>query len=150
MTPGDFRTFRFWRTYMIVLSVVSILQGILTAITASPDPFGIYSAQLNIFFWNASTPPENVEAFRRFIFALLGGTLAGYFVFTLFLILYPFKERQLWSHNAIATGILTWFTIDSAMTIYHGAYFNLYLVNFPTLVFWSLPLVFTRKYMQRV
>lgn len=135
---------------MIVLSVVSILQGIATAITASPDPFGIYSSQLSIHFWGVSTPPGNVEAFRGFIFAPLGGTLAGYFVFTLFLILYPLKERRLWAHNAIAAGILTWFTIDSAMTIYHGAYFSLYLVNLPTLVLWTLPLVFTREYMQRV
>ncbi|MCR9142562.1 MAG: hypothetical protein NXI24_09945 [bacterium] len=141
--------FRFWRRYMIVLCAISILQGVGSAIAASPDPFGIYSGYLQSFFWGDAEPSPAAESFRRFIFAPLGGTLAGYFVLLLFIVVYPFQQRERWAHTAITAGILTWFFVDSSMTVYHGAWFNLYLVNLPTLALWSAPLIFTRRFMDR-
>lgn len=144
---GALGWFEFWRRYMLALSVIFALQGILTALTASPDAFGIYARILSLHFWGTPAAPSEVEAFRKFILAPMGGTLAGYFVLVLYITLYPFRERKVWAHSAITAGILIWFITDSAMTIYHGAYFNMYLVNLPTLVLWGLPLLFTRRYM---
>ena len=131
---------------MTVLCLISLFQGVATAITASPDPFGIYVGAVRGFFWEGAAVPAEAEALRRFLMGIIGGTLAGYFTFVLFLIVYPLRARERWAHTAIASGLLVWFCVDSAMSLYHGALFNLQIVNIPTMILWSIPLILTRRH----
>lgn len=42
-------------------------------------------------------------------------------------------------------GLLSWFVIDSSITVYYGAIHNLVIINLPALIMIGLPLVMTRK-----
>jgi hypothetical protein len=56
----------------------------------------------------------------------------------------PFKRRERWARDCIAAGIGLWFVLDTAISLYHGVYFNALAVNVPLLVIVGLPLWFTR------
>ncbi len=144
--PGEpDREFQFWYRWMLIASILPAAQGVFTAIFASPDPFDIYANHIREFFWAADIPAAD-DRFRRFLLGSLGGALAGYFTAQYFLVRFTWSRRLTWGRDAIAAGLLLWFTVDSTVSIMHGAWFNLYLVNVPTLIAIGMPLLMTRRY----
>jgi hypothetical protein len=41
--------------------------------------------------------------------------------------------------------MLLWFVVDSGMSVYHGAFFNVWMINVWTLLLVGLPLAMTRR-----
>lgn len=75
---------------------------------------------------------------------MLGATMAGWGITLVYIVLYPFAKREKWSWNAVAAGLALWFLIDTFMSAYTGAYFNVG-VNVLLIVLAGIPLLMTRK-----
>jgi hypothetical protein len=51
----------------------------------------------------------------------------------------------MWGYNAIVTAFTIWLIIDTCMSMYHKAYFNIVFANIPSVIA-MLPIFLTRKY----
>ena len=57
---------------------------------------------------------------------------------------YPFGRKERWAWNGLVFGLLVWFVLDTALSIFYRVYFNA-AFNTALLILTGLPLVFTRK-----
>lgn len=144
----DKKTFIFWYRWLITISVLSMLIGLVIAFLPNSIVFDSYNAKLASLFFDGEIPTE-AEKMKSFLFGPIGGTVSGYFVLQFFIVLYPFKRGEKWAWYAIISALLCWFFIDSAISIAHGAYFNVYMVNLMTLVLNGIPLILTYRYFHR-
>lgn len=56
-----------------------------------------------------------------------------------------FKKKEIWAYNAMWYGLLSWFIIDSGISIYYDAVHNVILINMVALILIGIPLIMTRK-----
>ncbi|MCG8346521.1 MAG: hypothetical protein MI924_01915 [Chloroflexales bacterium] len=139
--PTDVPHFWFWRTYLLVVSVVFALQGVSWMLFGSFDPFGFYNSLMARAFWGAATLTP--EAQKTFSFAVvpLGATTTSYFLLVHVLVKYAFPRRERWAYWAVAAALLLWFSLDTGFSVLHGAWFNVVVVNIPCLAVMGIPLI---------
>ena len=77
--------------------------------------------------------------------APLGATIAGFYLLQVFIVAYAFRQRQPWAWYAIFSSTLLWFVVDSGMSLLHGAYFNVFMINLFPLGLFGIPLFATRS-----
>jgi len=140
--------FNFWQKWLYYTSIFFAFVGIAVALFNNSILFDLWNHYLKIWLSIEGEFPANLLKFKAFILAPLGGTIAGSYVLMAFIAKYPFQNREKWAWQAATFSLLTWFVIDSSLCLYHGAYFNIVLINLFTLVVQGLPLVFTRKYFE--
>lgn len=134
--------FEFWQRWLLLASLAFALFGLLVALFPFGFPFALRNeAVAETFFqgrWTAQT-----TAYHAFSAGPLGGTIAGFYVLQAFIAATAFRRRERWAWQATLWGMLVWFVIDSAVSVWHGAVFNVYLVNLVPLVVFGLPLAMT-------
>lgn len=137
--------FEFWRKYLMIMSVIFALQGVGWALFGSFDPFGFYDGIWARAMFGAAELPADAARARSFLLGPFGATDAGFFILVYYIARYPFAARRLWAHRAITVAVGFWFLLDSLVSIAHGAFFNVYVVNLPALAMLAPPLFFTRR-----
>ncbi len=142
------RKFRFYRGWLMLAAAIFTLQGIVWVLLGSFDPLGLWD-QLMFDSLFAGKQDAEVVRFRRFILGPFGATLAGYFVMVFCLAKYAFPQRQPWAYYTVVSAVLTWFLVDCCASFYHGAYFNILLVNLPCITILGIPLWGLRRYFGR-
>lgn len=138
------KAFNFWRKWLFAVGLLLVVFGLALAFLNQTPLFdALFNNHINPVFWFSKEIPPQAAAFQRWIYGVLGATIAGWGVFTVFLVHYPFRNREKWSWNAIGLGITVWFIPDTALSLYFNVMFN---AAFNTLVFASvmIPLLFTR------
>jgi hypothetical protein len=138
-------SFRFWYYWLLSASLMSLAAGILIALFPGSFLFEMHTSALSEVFVGEELT-EGTEQMRRFFFGIIGGTIAGYFLLQTLIVLFPFRKGERWAWHAIFWAILLWFTIDSTLSILHGAFFNVWMINIPSLLLTLIPLLFTRKF----
>jgi hypothetical protein len=137
--------FIFWQTWLVCTSSLFALFGVAMAIFGNRGIFKLYNGALATLFFNKDHFPSDVETFRAFIYAPLGGTIACSYILLTYIAIYPFEQKERWARNAILFGFGVWIVLDSAASIYYGAYFQSYLINGSSFLVKALPLIFTWK-----
>ena len=79
------------------------------------------------------------------LFGIIGGTIVGFHVLMIMISENSFKRKEPWSFRAMVYGLLSWFVVDSSISIYYGAIHNVVLINVVALLLIGLPLAMTRK-----
>jgi len=120
--------------------------GILIALLPGSILFEHHTYATANHFFNSEYLSSEAENLRKFLFAPIGGTVAGYFLLQSFIVWGPFTRKEPWAWHAITGALLLWFVIDSSMSFYHGAIYNVWMINLWTLLLVGLPLVMTYKY----
>lgn len=139
-------SFSFWCKYLKIISLFFAFLGIMWAIIGSFDPLGFYDRWMAQVFYGQDQLPQDVQKAIKFILAPFGATSAGYFILQYFIATNAFVKKEKWAYQAIFGAFLFWFVLDTALSWYYGAYFNIILANLPAL-FLTLPvLIFSRKY----
>ena len=88
--------------------------------------------------------PNNVYAFKAFIYGVLGASMAGWGMLFAFIVYYPFRQKEKWAWNALLAGFTLWFPFGLYVSFRAGVYANIVgVVVFFVLV--MVPLFFTRK-----
>ena len=137
--------FGFWQRWLFIAGLIIIIFGLLMAFLNQTRPFDLlFNNQINPIFWGVRAVPEEVVVFQSWIYGVLGATVAGWGVFLAFIAHYPFKNKERWAWNCVALGMLLWFTVDTAISLYFGVIFNA-LFNTILLIAVLLPLILSRR-----
>jgi uncharacterized BrkB/YihY/UPF0761 family membrane protein len=135
--------FDFWRKWLLAVCFIVIAFGLIIALQSWIPPFSIFNDLVDDVFWQGGEP-AGLGQYRLWVYGVLGGTLAGWGVTLAYIVLNPFRRREKWSWNAIAAGLVVWFVIDTSLSAYTKAYFNVG-VNVVGIVLAGIPLLMTRK-----
>lgn len=135
--------FSFWQKWIFIVGLMTIAFGLFMAVFSGN--LGLFNNQINSVFWSDGNIPAGVKAFQGWIYGVLGATMAGWGVFSTFIAHYPFRQKEKWSWNCVATGLLLWYVVDTIISVSYGVYFNA-VFNTVLMVFFILPLIFTRKH----
>jgi len=138
-------SFDFWQRWLVVVCFLFAGVGILLATLDSLAIFGPWNAGIDAVFAENEQIGSEARAVKSFLLGPLGGTILGMFVLCGFVAAGPFKRREPWAWWAITSSLLAWFVLDSAVSIAHGAWFNVALINCGALVAEGLPLVMTYR-----
>lgn len=137
--------FSFWQKWLFIVSLVIVLFGAMMALFSGTKLFGVFDRQINPAFWNTENVDNSVRQFQKWIYGVTGASMAGWGLFMAFIVHYPFKKKERWSSNCFISGLLLWFVIDTAISLYFKVYFNA-VFNISLTILAILPLAFTRKH----
>lgn len=141
-----FDAFIFWQQWLVYSSIIFALFGVVFAVNGNNLLFRPYNDALARIFWNADTIPGNIEPFRAFIYAPLGGTIACCYILLAYIAWYPFRNKERWARNSIIAAFGIWIILDSGVCLYYHVFFQVWIINLFSFLVKALPLVFTWKY----
>ena len=134
---------KFWSNWIIGVSLIGIVFAVAMLL---PGTFQDTFAQ-----WAYDTvagPGLYAElttgdlAVQRLLYGILGAVMVGWFVMIAWLAYIPFRRGERWAWLALDTSLLTWFVLDSTISVQSGMPQNV-LFNLVFLVLFMIPLVAT-------
>jgi hypothetical protein len=138
-------TLKFWQNWLLAVCAIIIIFGCVIGLLSWSPLFGIFNGLVNNVFWPGSSPDESVKTFQLWAYGMLGATMVGWGCVLAYIVWYPFAKREAWAWNCIAFGVSAWFIIDTFMSVYTNALFNV-IVNILILILVTIPLLMSRKY----
>jgi hypothetical protein len=138
------RQFLFWQRWLLIVSIVIGAFGVLMALSSGTPLFDLFNRQIDPAFWSASPMDEGTTLFQQWVYGVLGATIAGWGISLAFIALYPFRKKEKWAWTCTATGILAWFVLDTALSVFYHVYFNV-AFNMALMILAMPPLIATRK-----
>ena len=136
--------FLFWQKWLFIVGIVIVVFGIIMAFLSGTALFDLFNRQIDPAFWGKGTSLESVKSFQQWIYGVWGATIAGWGIFVTFIAHYPFRNKEKWAWNCLVVGLLTWFVLDTALSLFFKVYFNV-AFNATLLLLAGLPVVITRK-----
>jgi hypothetical protein len=139
------KQFHFWQTWLTYANVMTILVGLMIAFSGNSFIFSAYNTSLKTVFFHSSDLSPEILQFKNWFFGVIGGTIVGFHILMLMVSEFAFKRKEPWAYVALCLSLLSWFLIDSSISIYYGALFNVVLINLVALILIGIPLWMTRK-----
>jgi hypothetical protein len=116
--------------------------GVLVALGSHTLPFAYYR-QAIADAWFHGTLDADAWVWLRFAYALIGATFLGHFLMLALALRQASGER--WVLDAVATSMLGWFLVDATGSVVHGAWFNVWMIDVPSLLAVALPWWLARR-----
>lgn len=69
--------------------------------------------------------------------------MVGWGIFLAYMVRYPFTNKERWARDCIAIGVAAWFLIDTSVSVWMQAYFNV-AINVLLAVLVAVPLLATK------
>ena len=140
------KVFIYW---LIAVSITVIVAGLVFALIA---PYYILSIQ-DVFYHSFNNQSiTNINTIDKnhinWIYGVLGGTLAGWGMMILFLSVNLLKENNKTIWNTILLSVITWFVIDTIITIKYAVIPNL-ILNITILVAVIIPFIGNSRMMKK-
>ena len=139
------KKFHFWQKWLTWANVMTLGVGLLVAFAGNSFIFSVHNSFTHEVFFQGTELEGDMLNFKNWLFGIIGGTIVGFHVLMIMISEHAFKKKEKWAYQAMWLGLLSWFLIDSAISVYYGAIHNLVLINLVALVLIGLPLVMTRK-----
>lgn len=124
---------------------MTVVVGLLVAFAGNSILFAYHNGQTEILFFDGNTLAKNELYFKNWLFGIIGGTIVGFHILMIFIANNAYRNQEKWAYWAMWSGLLSWFVIDSSISTFYGAVYNVYLINIVALVLIGLPLIMTRK-----
>lgn len=141
--------FSFWQRWLFGVSLLITAFGLLLVFFNQTPVFDLlFNRQVNPVFWGAEDIADSALTFQKWIYGVLGATVAGWGAVMAFIAHHPFRRKEKWAWNCLATGMLVWFIADTSVSLYFKVVFNA-AFNVLLLVAVFLPLLFTRRHFLR-
>lgn len=135
-------SFKFWQLWLLAVAAVIVIFGGVIALLSWSQFFSIFNGLVYDTFWPRSGPDAGSQGFMLWAYGMLGATMVGWGIFLAYLVRYPFAKKERWAWECITIGVVTWFIIDTAMSIMAKAYFNV-AINVLLMILVGLPLLAT-------
>lgn len=137
-------SFKFYQQWLQAVSVLFVIFGLYVAFLSWSPLFGIFDYLINGVFWPGSGADSAMKQYMMWSWGMIGGAMAWLGIMIFAIARYAFPKKEKWSRNSLAIGMIAWFVVDSFMSAYTKAYFNV-LANAVMLVLAGLPLLMTWK-----
>jgi len=139
--------YRFWRYWLLVISLFIVTFGIIMAFLNSTIVFAFFNMQINPIFWGPNPIPLPAQAFQAWVYGAWGATVMGWGLTTLFIAWFPFKQHARWAWYCVLVSVSLWFLLDTGISLWFGVIINA-LLNTTIFVLVLIPLIFTWKEMK--
>jgi len=136
--------FNFWQKWLTWANVITLIVGILLAFFGNSFVFKLHNSYTQNVFFGGDVISGDMLQFKNWLFGIIGGTIAGFQLLIIFISENAFKNKERWAYQAILYALILWFVIDSSISIYTGALYNVIIINLVALFLIGLPLVMTR------
>ena len=136
-------SFDFWQRWLVTTCFLFAGVGVVVATLNTLFVFDAWNAGIDAVFGNDGPVGPEATRVKTFLLGPLGATILGSYILCGFVAAGPFKRRESWAWWAITLSLLAWFALDSAVSIAHGAWFNVVQINCLTLIGQGLPLAMT-------
>ncbi|MCB0707289.1 MAG: hypothetical protein KDC34_18360 [Saprospiraceae bacterium] len=137
--------FLFWQKWLTYANVMTVCVGLLVAFGGNSFLFKLHNNYSQELFFNGQDFSPELLFFKNWLFGIIGGTIVGFHLLMIFISENAFKKKEPWAYIALWVGLLSWFIIDSSISIYYGAIYNVVLINLVALVLIAVPLLMCRK-----
>lgn len=137
-------SFNLWQKWLCMLGVVFVIFGLYMALLSWSPLFAPFGWLVNGTFWQGQAPGAATQQFGLWVYGMLGGAMIWMGTMIYYLAKYPFARKEKWSSDCLLLGMAGWFVVDTLMSAYTGAYFNV-AFNVAALCLVAVPLVVTRK-----
>lgn len=141
--------FNFWQKWLTYANVLTLFVGVLVAFAGNSIFFDLHNQYTQEVFFHGQTMEGDLLFFKNWLFGIIGGTIVGFHLLMIMISENAFKKKEKWAYQAMWGGLLSWFIIDTSISIYYGAIHNVIIINLVALVLIGLPLVMTRKVFQK-
>lgn len=142
------KRFSFWQKWLTYANVMTIGVGLIVAFAGNSFFLEIHNTYSRQVFFDNQPFSTEVIAFKNWLFGIIGGTIVGFHVLMVMISEFAFKRKERWAYQALWYGLLSWFLVDSSVSFYYGALYNIVLINLVALTLIGIPLVATRKELQ--
>lgn len=142
-------SFIFWQKCLTWINVFALLAGVLIAFAGNSALLEMHNDQTKNVFLNGNDFTDQELKLKNWLFGIIGATIAGFHILMIFISENAFKKKEKWAYHALWAGLISWFIIDSSISVYYNAFHNLWLINIPVLVLISIPLLITRNVFYR-
>lgn len=115
-----------WDSLLAIGFCGAIAGGVL--LVAAPDFVGLAWLNRSVegAFFDAAAP-EGAAGMRRWLYAVVGATLAAFGILGLRVARTAFRRRQRWARDALALAIGVWFPLDTVASAASGVWANVAL-----------------------
>lgn len=137
--------FSFWQKCLTYANIMTLFVGILVAFAGNSILFDFHNTFTWDIFFEGNVPPQHILDFKSWLFGIIGGSIIGFHSLMIAISENAFKKKEKWAYNALWIGLLSWFIVDSSISVYFGAIHNLLLINMVALLIIGIPLIATRK-----
>ncbi|HMO39813.1 MAG TPA: hypothetical protein PKC76_10505 [Saprospiraceae bacterium] len=137
--------FNFWTNWLLVVNIITVLIGVIIALFGNSFLFEYHNEGTRKLFFDGENIPEKIMSFKNWLFGIIGATISGFHILIVFIVHFAFRKRYVWARNAIFIAMLSWFLIDTSVSLHFGAFYNIYLINMPSFLLIVLPLILTWK-----
>jgi hypothetical protein len=134
--------FRLWQRLLLGALCLQALTGYAVALGLGSSIFEWHQSRVAVALWGNSEFGPELHAYRSWIAALLGSTMAAWAVALAFVVAIPFARRERWAFGCVLASIAAWFPVDTFISWRHGVWVNV-LFNLGALVMLLLPLAAT-------
>ncbi len=136
-------SFNFWQKWLVAANVFTLMVGLSVAFAGNSQVFDLHNQYTQEVFFYGEIIEKDSLRFKNWLFGIIGGTIVGFHLLMLMIVIHPFKNKEKWSYWALWMGLLGWFLIDTAVSIYYKAYHNVLIINIPAAILLGLPLLMT-------
>lgn len=144
MNEADKR-FRFWQKWLTYANFMTLGVGLLVAFAGNSLFFEIHNSYTKEVFLIGDEFEPNILELKNWLFGIIGATIVGFHILMIMISENSFKKKERWAYSAMCYGLLSWFIIDSGISIYYGAIHNVVIINMVALALIGTPLIMTRK-----
>lgn len=138
--------FNFWQKWLTYANVMTVMVGLLVAFFGNSFFFEIHNIGTQNVFFEGQPLSNEVLALKNWLFGIIGGTIVGFHILMIFIAENAFKKREKWAYYAMWMGLLSWFLIDTGISIFYDAWHNVWFINVVALILIGLPLMATSKH----
>ena len=139
------KRFNFWQKWLTYANVMTIGVGIIAAFAGNSIFFELHNEYTKEVFFNTSELNSDVLKLKNWLFGIIGGTIVGFHILMIMISENAFKRKEMWAYKAMWSGLLSWFCIDSGISLYYGAIHNVVIINLVALILIGVPLIMTRN-----
>ncbi len=114
-------SFKFWQKWLLVSGIIVSVFGLSMVLNINSERF---NSLIDPVFWGNETPNIQVRNFQQWVYGVLGATMVGWGILIAFIAAIPFKKKEKWSRNCILIGILSWYILDTFISLKANVEFN--------------------------
>lgn len=119
MTPE-----KFWFGWMrITMLTVVIVGAIIALVTPFVTP-EFLDQKINNAFFPGEIPRPSSDLMKKWLLGVSGAVMLGWGCTMWYIVNKPFRRREKWAWRSVFYPIIIWYLIDSSVSAYFGANFN--------------------------